>query len=74
MFTIESICQKFGRGERMKIKAFKTNNAMYKILNAGENTLNWRISDKNLKREIYAYTRGAWHNVKSLDYSILAHI
>ena len=74
MFTIESISRVVRRGERMKIKSFKTSESMHKFLNMAHNSFTWRESDKGLKTGIYAYAGGSWHNVKRLDPSILAHI
>jgi len=58
---------------RTKIKAFKTNQALHEFLNKQDNS--WKVSAKeNFKSGLYAYAGGQWHNVKSLDASILAHI
>lgn len=73
-YTIESISRVCRRGERMKIKGFKTSDAMHKFLNTGSNALNWRESDKGLKPGTYAFAGGRWHNVRSLDPCVLAHI
>lgn len=59
---------------RLHIKSFKHNQDMHEFLSTGDNALRWKESDKGLKRGIYAYAGGQWHNVKSLDLSILAHI
>ncbi len=59
---------------RTKIRAFKTSQAMFTFLNKQTNN-DWAVSTKeNLKSGTYAFAGGKWHNVKSLDISILAHI
>ena len=66
------------KGERLKVRSFKTSEEMHKFLNTGNNSLDWRECDSDkgdpTKRGTYAYAGQAWHNVKSLDSSILAHI
>jgi len=70
---------------RLVIKGFKTSDAMHKFLNAQpDNT--WIVNSEPdyygpfnrklaaLKPGKYAYAGGKWHNVKTLDASILAHI
>ena len=71
-YTLESTSNKLKA--RMTIKLFKTSDAMYTFLNTGSNALTWKESNKGLKAGVYAYAGGAWHNVKSLDSSVLAHI
>lgn len=86
--TIRTLKGSF-KGERMQIKAFKTSEDMHNFLNTGDNSLNWRetidqtkthpntygaFNEKTLKPGKYAWAGGAWHNVKSLDSSVLAHI
>lgn len=78
---------KTGRGlkERMTIKGFKTSEAMHEFLNKqSDNT--WIVTSEpdyygafkpelaKLKPGKYAFAGGQWHNVKSLDASVLAHI
>ena len=68
------------RGERIRVKCFKESNAMHEFLNKQtDNT--WVINNqlgifKTLphKNGHYAYAGGQWHNVKTLDACILAHI
>ena len=72
MYTLESTSTKLKA--RMVIKAFKSSDAMYTFLNTGSNALTWKESTRNLKAGTYAYAGGNWHNVKSLDASVLAHI
>ena len=76
MYTIESIDSISAqiRGRRLKIKAFKFSDDMHKFLNTADNALRWKESTKGLKPGVYAYAGQAWHNVKNLDPSILAHI
>jgi hypothetical protein len=76
-----------GRGfrERMTIRGFKTIDDMHKFLNA-QNNNDWKITGvpdysghfdpklAALKPGIYAYAGGEWHNVKTIDPSVLAHI
>lgn len=63
-------------GERMTIRKFKTSEAMHKFLNTGDNAHNWHETGESdpTKPGTYAWAGGAWHNVKSLDPSVLAHI
>jgi len=73
------------KGERMKVKTFKYAEDMHKFLNTEDNALHWRetidlrkeyngFNEKTLKRGTYAWAGGTWHNVNSLDPSLLAHI
>jgi|GEM_PF-6060498 len=74
MFTIEKHTGSFGGSKfRMQIKAFKTSDAMHGFLNSQCDN-NWKESLKGLKAGTYATAGGTWHNVKSLDASVLAHI
>ena len=63
-----------GFKERLHIKSFKTSQAMHEFLNKGSNACVWSESDKGFKTGIYAMAGGQYHNVKSLDSSVLAHI
>ena len=86
MSTIKKIVRT-GNGfkERLHIKSFKTNAAMHIFLNKQPNN-DWVINSEpdyygafneetaKLKAGKYAYAGGQWHNVKSLDASVLAHI
>ena len=47
---------------------------MHQFLNKSDNANNWKESALGLKSGLYAYAGGKWHNVKTLDASILAHI
>ena len=58
---------------RKIIRSFKTNQAGHDFLNKQSNN-NWRVYDGELKAGKYAFAGGQWHNVKSLDSSVLAHI
>ena len=68
------------RGERLMVKSFKDSDKMHKFLNSQSDN-SWRV---NLQAGIfatlphksghYAYAGGAWHNIKSLDLTILAHL
>lgn len=75
MNTIEQTVRT-GNGfkERLHIKSFNSSQAMYTFLNKGSNACNWSESNRSLARGVYAYAGGAWHNVKTLDASVLAHI
>lgn len=77
-FTIEKETYPFTvrRGNRLTVRAFKSADAMHSFLNTGDNAApgKWRVSTKGLKSGTYAYAGGAWHNVKSLDSSVLCHI
>lgn len=62
--------------ERLTIKAFKTSNEAHEFLSK-QNDNSWSIArpeHQNKKSGTYAFAGGAWHNVKSLDASVLAHI
>ena len=72
-YTIESTTTKLGR-ERKRIKGFKYAQDMHHFLNKSDNANNWKESALGLKSGLYAYAGGKWHNVKTLDASILAHI
>lgn len=74
-YTIERTL-KTGNGfkERLKVKAFKTSEAMHKFLNTESNALHWKQSNKGLSSGLFAFAGGQWHNVKTLDASILNHI
>ena len=75
MYAIEKTVRT-GNGfkERLHVKAFHTSDRMHTFLNRADNALHWRESSKGLKQGIYAYAGGQWHNVKSLDPYMLAHI
>jgi len=60
--------------ERLIVKRFKHRNDMWKFLATGDNALRWRESERSLPAGTYAYAGGKWHNVKSLDVSVLAHV
>lgn len=69
--------------ERLIIKTFKHQDDMHKFLTAGDNALQWKEVKEGdycgfniapTKAGTYAFAGGQWHNVKSLDASILAHI
>ena len=74
-----------GFKERLQIKGFKSSDLMHKFLNAQCDN-SWNVNSEpdyyggfkpglaDLKPGKYAYAGGQWHNVKSLDASILAHI
>ena len=62
-----------GFKERLHIKRFKTSDLMHQFLNKQHDNT-WTVSKHDLKTGIYAYAGGQYHNVKSLDPSLLAHI
>lgn len=66
----------FGLGERMIVRNFKTNDAMHKFLNTDDNANFWQEvrEGEPTKSGTYAYAGQAWHNVKNLDATELAHI
>ena len=72
--TLEKHTGSFGGPKfRMQIKGFKYRDDMYTFLGKqSDNT--WKESSKGLKPGTYAHAGGQWHNVKSLDSSVLAHI
>ena len=63
-----------GLHERLVIRSFQDCSAMHKFLNTGSNACVWKESSKGLKPGTYAFAGGRWHNIRSLDASILAHI
>ncbi len=72
MFTLQKTTPSIKR-QRMTIKTFKYAEDMYAFLGRQTNN-DWKESKHELKPGIYAYAGGQWHNVKSLDASVLAHI
>ena len=76
-----------GRGlkTRLQIKGFKTSDAMHTFLNKQSDN-SWTVNSEpdyyggfkpelaELKPGKYAFAGGQYHNVKSLDASVLAHI
>ena len=84
MFTIAK-CSPGIKRQRLTVKGFKTLDAMRTFLNAqGSNEWspantpdysNHLNSDRStLAPGVYAWAGGKWHNVKTLDASVLAHI
>lgn len=86
--TIRTIKGSF-KGERMKIRGFKSADAMHKFLNTDDNALHWRqtvnqleinpnawgaCDETKLKPGTYAWAGGQWHNIKNLDALALMHI
>ena len=68
------------KGERVTVKAFRDSDSMHKFLNKQTNN-DWKINQGVSVGSVlphksgkYAYAGGAWHNVKDLDPSVLAHI
>lgn len=68
------------RGERLTVKTFKDSDLLHQFLNKQSDN-SWKVNTGKVvgselphKRGTYAYAGGAWHNVKSLDSSMLAHI
>ncbi len=68
------------KGERLMVKSYKDADLMHKFLNA-QNNNDWRVNDQAgifaslpHKSGHYAYAGGAWHNIKGLDLTILAHL
>lgn len=72
------------KGVRLTIKGFKSMELAHEFMNKQSNN-DWKpnsfasynnvIPDtKDLKPGIYAFAGGKFHNVKSLDPSVLAHI
>ena len=68
------------KGERLMVKSFKDADGMHKFLNA-QNNNDWRVNPQAgifaslpHKSGHYAYAGGAWHNIKGLDLTILAHL
>lgn len=77
--------QKTGNGfkERLIIKSFQTLEERTRFMSGPNNDFNkWAETDGIVfgqkepvtKSGTYAYAGGKWHNVKTLDASVLAHI
>lgn len=64
--------------QRLHVKAFKTMNELGAFLSSPANDYNvWKDGAEKpypQKSGIYAFAGGQYHNVKSLDASVLAHI
>ena len=61
-----------GKSRRV-IRSFGTSQAGHEFLNNQPNN-DWTEYNGDLKPGTYAFCGGEWHNVKSLDSSVLAHI
>ena len=76
MYSIRKNINTNGFKYRVKVRAFKTNDAMHTFLNKQYDN-NWSIMDKPLKSGIYI-ERGLrpveMLNIKSIDPSALAHM
>ena len=59
--------------QRLIIKNFKSREEGHEFLNKQPNN-DWQEYEGELKAGKYAFAGGKWHNVKTLDASILAHI
>jgi len=61
---------------RYKVKAFKYAQNMHEFLNTGDNALKWRETKDGepTKTGTYAYAGQQYHNVKTLDPTVLAHV
>lgn len=65
-----------GFKERLHVKSFASSELAHGFLNKQYDN-NWQIAPAihaDKKAGIYAIAGGVWHNVKSLDPSLLAHI
>ena len=72
--TLEKHTGQFGGAKlRMHVKGFKYREDMYAFLGKQSDN-DWKESTKGLNPGTYACAGGQWHNVKSLDVSVLAHI
>ena len=62
--------------ERLVIRAFKHNCDMHKFLNTGSNSLQWRETIPTMpeKAGTYVFAGGRYHDVKTLDANVLAHL
>lgn len=60
---------------RLQVKPFKTSDEMHKFLNKQLNNDWQERAGSNLptKRGTYAFAGGAYHNIKTIDSSMLAH-
>lgn len=59
--------------QRMTIKTFRDREAACAFQNKQPNN-DWTEYTGDLKAGVYAYAGGQWHNVKTLDATVLAHI
>lgn len=65
-----------GFKERLHVKSFATSDAAHGFQNKQYDN-EWRTAGPehaDKKAGIYAFAGGRWHNVKSLDATVLAHI
>lgn len=64
------------RGWRLKVRHFKYAQDGHKFLNTGDNGLKWRETKafEPTKTGTYVYAGEQWHNVKTMDPCVLAHI
>jgi hypothetical protein len=81
MLVIINVPKTVTRGMRWKVRTFSDSNKGHEFLNKGSNSLAWDIvnPDNNpqgypIKRGTYAYAGQAYHNVRSIDPSALAHM
>lgn len=62
--------------ERLHVKSFATSDDAHGFLNKQCDN-SWRIAGPehaDKKAGVYAFAGGRWHNVRSLDPSVLAHV
>jgi hypothetical protein len=59
--------------QRLHIKEFPSTEDAYDFL-AKQCDNQWKEYEGDLKKGVYAFAGGTWHNVKKLDASVLAHI
>ncbi|MHA2274839.1 MAG: hypothetical protein ACXAC2_03695 [Candidatus Kariarchaeaceae archaeon] len=61
---------------RIQVKNFKDSESMHKFLNTGSNALYWNETTDSIpvKSGKYVYAGQAWHNMKNMDASELAHL
>ncbi len=69
------------KGLRYKVRTFLDDDKGHKFLNTESNALHWDIVDPDnnphnypTKKGVYAFVAGSYHNVRSLDISVLAHV
>ena len=59
--------------DRLTVRGFRSSDAMHKFLNSQLDN-RWCEYTGDLKPGTYARAGGEWHNVKTLDVSVLAHV
>lgn len=66
------------QGETLTVRGFRERENMHKFINNGDNAIHWRECDEKrgdpMKPGKYKWAGSAWHNIKNLDPTALAHL